>query len=219
MRFYLFVLLGISSLTAGCSTVAKILERFPPIVERFDASVETSTAPSDVLFSWDVSDPDSDVLSCTLDFGDDSNATIQNCAQVTNTFHTFEQAGNYVAKLTVSDEREATSSTVPVVIKQSGDEAPVNDLISQFVAQPETGTAPHLSIFRWVLKSGGQDVSCSLSFGDGEEEIVENCQDVSDTFHEFTEPGAYRVVLRATTEQTTARKSLIVVVNPAAASP
>ena len=216
---FLTVLLFTGSLLGGCSTIGKILETTPPTIETFEATLEGGGAPAEVLFSWTVQDPDSATLSCVLDFGDGVKESVDNCSQVTNMFHTFTEPGNYVVQLSVSDGRDTRSGTVPVVIGEGGEsgDAP-ESLIIQFVAQPETGNAPLLSVFRWTLDTD-EAVTCTLDFDDGETETLDDCQEVTDTFHEFEDPGAYRVVLSAETEEMTSRKSLIIVVNEPPDSP
>ena len=211
MRYLAVTTLLVLSLS-GCSTLGKILEHTPPVIETFEATVQAQGAPSEVLFSWRVNDPDSATLACILDFGDGVKGAVNNCSQVTDTFHVFAEPGNYVVKLSVSDGRDTRSDTVPVRVIEEDPSDP-DTLITQFVAQPETGDAPLLSVFRWTLRPTEDAVTCTLDFDDGETETVEDCQEVTDTFHEFDTPGAYRVVLSAETEEVTSRKSLIIVVN------
>ena len=196
---------------SGCSTIGQLLERNPPVITTFEAAVEEKKAPADVLFSWAVADPDGDSLSCVLEFGDGTDAAVENCSQVTNAFHVFTKPGNYVVKLSVSDGRDVRSDTVPVSVEADAPESPSENLITDFTAQPASGSAPLLSIFRWTLLET-DDVTCTLSAED-EVETVEDCGEVTETFYEFETPGAYRVLLTATAGELTSRKSVVIVVN------
>ena len=213
----ILVLLSFISLITSCSIISDALEKNPPLIKAFEATPTEALTSEDILFSWEVADIDGDQLICTLDFGDDETEKVENCLQITNTFHTFEKPGTYIVKLSVSDGGETTVKTVPVVLKESQvpDEPgePSDKLvIEQFIAQPETGEAPLLSVFRWTV-SAKDAVTCTLDFGDDASETIENCQDVTDTFHEFKDPGGYRVVLSADNGKNKVRKSLIIVVN------
>ena len=203
------------SLLAGCTILSEVLEKESPVIEAFEATPDRVTASSEVLFSWEVSDADTDELTCTLTFGDGESEHVADCAQVTNTFYTYEEVGNYVVKFEVTDGSNPVSRTIPVVVSEAEPEepeAPEGDLaIQTFVAQPETGQAPLLSIFRWIII--GDAVTCTLTYDDGETETVENCQEVTDTFHTFEDPGGYRVVLEADDGESKVKKSLIVVVS------
>lgn len=216
-RTLLIVLAMCSGFLSACSVIEEVLKEEPPIIKVFEATPTQAVAPSEVLFSWEVIDRDSDKLTCTLEFGDGKTSKVENCSQVTNSFHTFAKAGNYVVKLSVTDGRDPVSSTVPVVMDETSTpeepDTPDSLSIEAFVAQPETGTAPLLSIFRWVLSPTENPVTCTLDFGDGKSETLENCQDITDTFHSFEEAGGYRVVLEASDVTTKVQKSLIVVVN------
>ena len=77
----------------------------PPVINQFNANPSSGNAPLTVTFSWNVSDPDGDTLTCYLDIDNDgtSEYTINDCANNTSQAHTYQNAGNYTAKLTVTD--------------------------------------------------------------------------------------------------------------------
>ncbi len=84
----------------------------PPAVNSFTANPNTGDAPLDVTFSWNVSDPDGDTLTCTLDVNNDGTAdyTINDCANTTSQTHTYNTAGTYTAVLTVDDGNGGSDS-------------------------------------------------------------------------------------------------------------
>lgn len=64
----------------------------------FTADPERGEAPLTAEFEWT-----SEGLAgqnCVLDFGDGATQEIENCAQVTNAFHTFKSSGGFVVTLT-----------------------------------------------------------------------------------------------------------------------
>ena len=64
-------------------------------------------------FSWKVADREEDTLSCTLVHGDDQQQ-VENCGEVTNTFHTFGEPGGYAVVLEVKDGVNGAAKSVPV---------------------------------------------------------------------------------------------------------
>lgn len=74
-----------------------------------------------------------------------------------------------------------------------GNQAPV---ISALAPDPAEGDAPLLVGFSWeVADIEGDILSCTLVYGDGEEQI-DNCGEVTNTFYTFYDPGGYTVKLR-----------------------
>lgn len=75
-----------------------------------------------------------------------------------------------------------------------GNQAPV---ISALVPDPTEGNVPLLVGFSWEIADIEGDVlTCTLSYGNGEEQQIDNCAQVTDTFYTFYEPGGYAVELR-----------------------
>ena len=77
----------------------------PPVISGFSITPSPAFINSTATFSWLVSDGNGDTLSCLLDVDNDGtdDYTINDCANVTTQDHTFTAAGDYTAKLTVSD--------------------------------------------------------------------------------------------------------------------
>lgn len=100
-----------------------------------------------------------------------------------------------------------------------GNQPPV---VSALVPDPAEGEAPLLVGFSWeVADIEGDTLTCTLVYGNGDEQKIDNCDEVTNTFYTFYEPGGYAVrlvvndglnsvvssvavrVLEATSEETT----------------
>ena len=196
---------------AGCSFIGGLTERNSPTIGAFSVTPEEGSAPLEALFEWRVSDLDGDTLICTLDYGDGKTAQLDTCNEVTVAFHVYQEPGNYVVTLTADDGSDKVRRTAALIV----DDKPASDedfAILSFSADPNRGQAPLLTALNWTLQADDK-VTCSLTFDDGsDEEVIDNCQDVTDAVHTFRKSGGYRVVLEAKRGDTTLRRSLIVVV-------
>ena len=139
--------------------VSKFSFNLAPSVSFFVANPWTGYAPLTVTFSWNVSDPDGDTLTCYLDIDNDGNTdyTINDCANNTSFQHTYSNAGNYIAKLTVDDGRGGTvSQNVSVV---------VNAMVYYTLSISKTGTGDGTV----TSNPSGIDCgnSCQAQFSDG----------------------------------------------------
>lgn len=214
-------LLGLLGVT-GCSIVGSILERLPPTITAFEAVPIDESGSSEVLFTWEISDPDSATLTCTLNFADASSRIVENCSQVKDLFHVYDELGTYVAQLSVTDGSNTRSTTEPIILTPAqgispGDStAPPSDdpenLITQFGVQSKIGPAPLYSIFTWELGDATAPVTCTLDYGDGFVETYEGCDETSEAAYEFFIPGDYRAVLTVQSQSAVATKGVVVVV-------
>ncbi|MCK4682710.1 PKD domain-containing protein, partial [Candidatus Bipolaricaulota bacterium] len=103
--FVTFVLLtGIAILLAGC------LERNAPPIASFTRSPASGPSPLSIFFDATSSyDSDGTILSYEWQFGDESTGTEEIAT------HTYSSFGIYEARLTVTDDKGATNSTVRMV--------------------------------------------------------------------------------------------------------
>ena len=222
----ILVILFLTGTLSGCSIlteIAELNERSTPIIELFTVDPNEGFASQEVLLEWRVSDLDSDTLTCTLSYGDGNEESVEHCHEVTDRFYAYAEPGSYIATLTATDENDEVKRTAAVVVgAQDAEELS----ITSFTAQPARGPSPLLTVLSWTLETDGP-ATCTLSFGDGSsDEVVENCQDIAETFHTFEEPGGYRVILEAMSMEdpddenlddegpdtgATTRKSLIVI--------
>ena len=98
------------------------VENDPPQIVSLTANPGEGEAPLEVTFSWEVSDPDGNELTCELyvsgiqaDIGPDY--VIQDCVNNTTQAHTYTEADDYEAALRVVDPSFAsTESTVAVSV-------------------------------------------------------------------------------------------------------
>ena len=105
-----------------------------PQINSFTANPTSGYAPLNVTFSWNLSDPDGDVLICYLDIDNDGNTdyTINDCANNTSQQHTYDTVGNYTAKLTVDDGKSGTvSQTVNINVSNPSSTSGSGDAGSQ----------------------------------------------------------------------------------------
>jgi len=139
----------------------------PPTVD-ITASPKSGNAPLSVSFTLVSSDPDDDAFFCSLDFGDGSSPDGRCNGPVT---HTYEKGGKFTATLSVIDLKGArTNATVEINVSGGQPEPPEENHAptAEISADPTKGKAPLKVTF--TLKSSdpdGDNVSCSLDFGDG----------------------------------------------------
>ncbi len=94
----------------------------PPVITSFTATPNSGNAPLYVTFNWNVSDPDGDTLTCYIDVNNDGNNdyTINDCASTTSQIHTYANAGNYTAKLIVTDNFLTVDKTTTINVSGTG---------------------------------------------------------------------------------------------------
>lgn len=106
----LLTTLGLS----GCQLIQDQLDgNQAPALSDFVAEPAEGQAPLLVGFSWSAVDIEGDTLSCTLMYGNERQQ-VENCGEVTNTFHTFEEPGGYTVVLRVDDGLNAVARSVAV---------------------------------------------------------------------------------------------------------
>lgn len=89
-----------------------------------------------------------------------------------------------------------------------GNQAPT---LSDFAAEPAEGQAPLLVGFGWSAADAEGDVlTCTLNFNDGATDEIENCGQVANHFHEYTQSGGYVAVLSVSDGTTMVSKSVAV---------
>jgi PKD repeat protein len=161
----------------------------PPIAE-FTLKPTSGQAP--VLISFvpsGSSDPDGEIIQYSWDFGDGKSAI----GRIAN--HTYSAPGNYVAKLTVTDNRGAADeATFEVIITGP---PPNQEPVASFTASPETGEAPLQITFNGSASSDpdGSIASYNWNFGDGDTGVgaIKN--------HSYSEAGTYLAKLTVTDDK------------------
>lgn len=216
------IILGLVLLTlTSCSLVSTLVdEGDPPIITELKINPEGGPAPLLSVVSWKITTTATSKkpVTCTLDFGNGAMEPLEDCAQETNMFYTYEKSGGYVLVLTVKEGKHEVKRSIPVTVQASGSTPGGGDssaAISLFTATPSTGPAPMLAAVKWQLTGMKDPVTCELDFGDGEKATVANCAQVSDTFHTYTKPGGYVMVLKAKDSERELSKSIPVTVQSA----
>ncbi len=76
----------------------------------------------------------------------------------------------------------------------NGNQGPV---VSALDPDPAEGEAPLLVGFSWEIADiEGDALTCTLAYGNGEEQKIDNCGEVTNMFYTFYEPGGYAVKQR-----------------------
>jgi PKD repeat protein len=144
----------------------------------------SGTVPLAVSFSGSSSsDPEGGILTYNWDFGD---GTSSNAA---NPSHTYQSAGSYIAKLTVSDGvNNSTSSPINITVSAVGVNQPPS---AQATASVTNGIAPLNVVFSSNGSSDpeGKTITYSWTFGDGTTSSAANPS------HSYPNPGSYTVRL------------------------
>ena len=170
----------------------------PPVINSFNANPNSGNAPLTVTFSWNVSDPDGDVLTCYLDVDNDGNSdyTINDCANNASLEHTYNNPGSYTAKLTVKDGYDGIDSkTVSITVTSAGNNPPS---INSFNANPNSGNAPLTVTFSWNVNDPDGDVlTCYLDVdNDGNNDYtINDCVNNTSQEHTYNNPGNYTAKL------------------------
>lgn len=161
----------------------------PPQVISFTANVTSGNKPLDVLFIFEVSDPDNDVLTCYIDFDGDGNydKTINSCNSGSDVFR-YGLSGNYFAKLRVEDGQSFDERTLLIEVLEP------NVLPYVFVSSNVTsGFAPLYFELNWnVYDSNGDTLTCYIDLeNDGlNEHTITSCYNSSRILN-YANPGNY----------------------------
>ena len=89
-----------------------------PVINQFIAVPATGASPLTVTFSIAATDPESDAMTFTIDFGDGTFTTAAPLptGQVTSVTHTYLTDGAYHARVNVSDQTRTASATTTVSV-------------------------------------------------------------------------------------------------------
>lgn len=104
---------------SGCQLIQDQLDgNQAPALSDLVAEPAEGQAPLLVGFSWNAADIEGDTLSCTLIHGS-QRQQVENCGEVTNTFHTFEEPGGYTVVLRVDDGLNTAARSVAVKVLEA----------------------------------------------------------------------------------------------------
>ena len=145
----------------------------------FTANTTIGTTPLTVSFT---DNSTGSPTSWSWDFGDGSTSTKQNPT------HTYQKAGKYTVKLTVTNDQGSDTKTKTDYITVNG-----NLPVADFSASPTSGKVPLTVAF--TDNSTGNPTSWSWDFGDGSSSTEQNPS------HTYSKAGSYTVKLTATNDQ------------------
>ncbi|MBI1923521.1 PKD domain-containing protein [Candidatus Poribacteria bacterium] len=153
----------------------------PPTLS-ISATPTSGTAPLAVTFTATASDADGTITSYAWDFGDSTSSTEQNPT------HTYDKAGAYTAKVTVSDNGGA-KATAEIGITVNSNQPPTLTVS----ATPTTGTAPLTVTFTATAQDpDGTIASYAWDFGDSSTSNERN------PTHTYQATGAYTAKVTVT---------------------
>ncbi|KKH46883.1 cell surface protein [Methanosarcina sp. 1.H.A.2.2] len=165
----------------------------PPVLPkaRFTSDVTEGPAPLSVKFK----DFSENATSRLWDFGDGKTSSSPNPQ------HTYSIEGDYVVSLTVSNENDSYSVSVPInVLNASEKSGPILPK-AQFIYNSTGGHVP--LVVKFVDISENADC-VTWNFGDGKTSCC------SEPEHTFCCPGNYTIFLTATNENGTSSTSVVV---------
>ena len=87
----------------------------------FVAEPAEGRAPLLVGFSWSAADVEGDALSYTLVYGSERQQ-VENCGEVTETFHTYQKPGGYTVVLNVVNGLNSVATSITVRVLEAEDQ-------------------------------------------------------------------------------------------------
>jgi PKD repeat protein len=108
-----FLGIGLTILLTACPPTNK-----PPTIAAFQGTPSSGSAPLTVTFSWTISDPDGDTLTCKLDVNNDGTFefTISNCTSSSTQQNTYASTDTYTARLQIDDGKGGSVSKTTSII-------------------------------------------------------------------------------------------------------
>jgi len=176
-----------------------------PVIDNMTVTPASVNVGMSVTVSWNITDAESDTLTCSLDVdADGSNEyTIDDCANNTSQIHTYTQVGDYQVRLTVVDGVNApVQQNMSVMVTEVN--IPLAPKIASFSATPETPKTGSSTIFGWDVSGGdGGTLTCKLDVdADGMDDYtISDCASNTSQAHTYTQTGVYQV--RLTVEDAT----------------
>ncbi len=89
-----------------------------PVISQFTVDPNPAYSTVATTFYWQVSDPEGDTLTCTLDINNDGadDYSIDDCANIASQEHTYASSGDFTAQLTVRDNASETQTTLSLAV-------------------------------------------------------------------------------------------------------
>jgi hypothetical protein len=142
-----------------------------PNIDAFNVDPLTAAVPMSPTCTWQVSDPDNDQLSCTIDINADgtNDFSFSPCPSSGSQALIINQPGTYPILFTVSDGRGGMRDTTLTVTATQGVVQPPNDnppVVTGFSASPTSGVSPLNVQFSFtVFDPDGDSMTCRLLEG------------------------------------------------------
>jgi len=171
-----------------------VLEENSPPVAEFNFQPETPLVGEETRFSSGSTDRDGEIVSYAWDFGDGTTDTT-NRIFVT---HSYAQAGNYIARLTVRDSSDAVRSIERVVVVRGPNQKPV--AVFSYSPAVSGGTVMVATAITFTSTSTDSDGTISKYAWDfGDNTVVD--ESTNQVSHTFATTGDYIVSLTVTDDR------------------
>ena len=155
--------------TTTTTTSSTLPAGVAPVVTAFTAGPSAVVAPAVVALAWQVSDPQGDALTCTLDGNGDGSTdlTVSNCQAPGSRNVSLPTAGTVQSRLTVTDGTNTTQATTTVTV--SAGSAETFDILLRPVGalDPPVQSTFDAAVARWeqILVRGVPDLVANLPGG------------------------------------------------------
>ncbi len=157
---------GKSGTASGSTQITVTAKNNDPEVT-LTADKISGTAPLTVNFTANAFDVDNDNLTFSWDFGDGEDLDSQSTEEVEEKQnHTYDKAGTYTAKVTVSDDKgNSASDSVEITVESQPSNKPPTVSLS---ATPTSGEVPlSVELTANATDPDGNTLTYSWDFGDG----------------------------------------------------
>ncbi|MCF6260212.1 MAG: hypothetical protein L3J98_08645 [Gammaproteobacteria bacterium] len=90
-----------------------------PAISQFTVDPDPAYSTVATTFYWQVSDPEGDTLTCTLDVNNDGSDdyTIDDCVNIASQEHIYASNGDFTAQLTVQDSVNEVQTSLSLAVK------------------------------------------------------------------------------------------------------
>ncbi len=90
-----------------------------PAISQFTVDPDPAYSTVATTFYWQVSDPEGDTLTCTLDVNNDGSDdyTIDDCVNIASQEHIYASSGDFTAQLTVQDSVNEVQTILSLAVK------------------------------------------------------------------------------------------------------
>ena len=141
---------GTTTTTTGSASGNTTADRAP--VANLTADTLNGTAPLNVTFAVDGSDPDGGALDWILTFGNTTLGTGNGTTLPANVTHSFTEAGNFTVVLTVTDGAGNATANVTVVVLAGTPAGPAGPKICEAPSETSIGGQMYVDRISWIFR-------------------------------------------------------------------